>query len=240
MGFRGLKAFWLFKLIPGLLEFADLFSSRICFFCKKKTADTKNSYYCDDCYQAELLNVDSGLKISAQQNIFFAMRYREANRFLMRQFKYRYPHQVSFWAQVLEDFLLENKLLNKSEKIYLVAVPMHPTKLKQRIYNQSDLLASLLKEKLKRRSFHAQVLNDFCLRKKNTVALFSKNATERQEILKDAFAVKNIDLPDASESVLLVLDDIATTGITLRKTYEAIAEKHQFGRLILLAVTANN
>lgn len=91
---------------------------------------------------------------------------------------------------------------------YIIPVPLHPRKLKQRGYNQSRQFAEGLAEKLNK---PIDTVN--LIRLKHTDTQTKKSRFSRYENMKDVFAVRDT-AKFAGKHVLLV-DDIITTGSTL-------------------------
>jgi len=98
----------------------------------------------------------------------------------------------------------------------LVPVPLHPTRQRQRGYNQSDLLARELGAYLCR-----PVVTDVLVRTKTTAPQVELNAQERRANVRDAFRCTGADL--SGKRVLLV-DDVCTTGSTLESAGVALRE----------------
>jgi ComF family protein len=88
----------------------------------------------------------------------------------------------------------------------IMPVPLHPARLKERGYNQSELLASQLGQLLQ-----LPVNSTKLQRIKKTEAQVGLGAGERQKNVAGAFAVKTT-LQDQS---ILLIDDVCTTGSTL-------------------------
>lgn len=94
------------------------------------------------------------------------------------------------------------------EADHIIPVPLHPKKLKQRGYNQSELFARGLSE-----SMRATVNTSDLRRRQFTTTQTRKSKFERWENVEDTFEL----LPNhglANKHVLLV-DDVITTGATL-------------------------
>jgi len=89
----------------------------------------------------------------------------------------------------------------------IVPVPLHPTRQRQRGYNQSVLLARELGVALAR-----PVVEDVLMRTKATAPQVELNALERRANVQDAFQCASSAL--SGKRVLLV-DDVCTTGCTL-------------------------
>ncbi|MFH1213323.1 MAG: ComF family protein [Candidatus Neomarinimicrobiota bacterium] len=111
----------------------------------------------------------------------------------------------------------------------LVPIPLHPIKLRERGYNQSEAIARGLGHTLE-----IPVEIGLLKRIKNTVTQTKLNAAERQANMQTAFTIKNNRSIDPECTVILV-DDVFTTGATLGS---AAAAFHQVGMRRIMAVTA--
>lgn len=89
----------------------------------------------------------------------------------------------------------------------VIPVPLHPRRLQQRGYNQSELLARTL-------AAHSPltVLVGRLERQRDTPAQVNLNAWQRQINMRDAFLWRGTEPPPAR---VLLLDDVLTTGATL-------------------------
>jgi len=92
----------------------------------------------------------------------------------------------------------------------LVPIPLHPMRARKRGYNQSLLLANGLAKR-----FDLTVAD--CLsRVKNTVPQVGLSQKERQENIKDAFALKSgVNMQDVAQ--VFLIDDVVTSGATLKE-----------------------
>lgn len=98
----------------------------------------------------------------------------------------------------------------------IVPVPLHRKRQKKRGYNQSVLLAKQIGNILK-----IPVYEDFMKRVKNTRPLKNLNPFERQNNLKKAFIIpKN----DVKLKIVLIVDDIYTTGSTIDEMATVLKE----------------
>jgi competence protein ComFC len=96
----------------------------------------------------------------------------------------------------------------------VVPVPLHPTRLRRRGYNQAALLARELGAEIDR-----PVEENVLKRIKATAPQVDLNARERQENVRNAFEA--VDASLAGKRVLLV-DDVRTTGSTLESASSAL------------------
>jgi ComF family protein len=91
----------------------------------------------------------------------------------------------------------------------LLPVPLHPSRLRERGYNQALELARPLA-----RALGVPLRTDLLQRVRATSAQSELDAVERRRNLRGAFAVaKEVDLP----THIAIIDDVMTTGTTLRE-----------------------
>lgn len=90
----------------------------------------------------------------------------------------------------------------------VVPVPLHPTKEKQRGYNQCDYIAQGVGEAMKKR-----VISDNLYRKKYTATQTRKNRYERWQNVEGIFGIRRPE--EFERKHILLVDDVVTTGSTL-------------------------
>jgi ComF family protein len=98
----------------------------------------------------------------------------------------------------------------------IVPVPLHPKREYQRGYNQAALLAEALG-----RETGIRVYQDYILRTRYTQPMKTLSAPERQNNLKKAF---KIGRDDVKLKVIIVIDDIYTTGSTIDAVAKVLIE----------------
>lgn len=133
-------------------------------------------------------------------------------------YTFKYPPYLSDLRDCLTELFYEG--LIQKEQFYtcftnqsvFVPVPLHVSKLRKRGYNQAEKLAGGLASK-----FEIPVI-DCLARVKNTKTQIGLTKEERQENLKDAFALKKefFQQMKTVKQVYLV-DDVSTSGATLRE-----------------------
>lgn len=99
---------------------------------------------------------------------------------------------------------------------FIIPVPLHAEKLKQRGYNQCDLLAKACGELL-----DLPVLSNALLRVRETAVQNNLSAAERQSNVAAAFACGEKAGQLAGKNIIL-LDDIITTGSTMQACAAAL------------------
>ena len=101
-----------------------------------------------------------------------------------------------------------------AEYDFVLSIPIHKKRLQERGFNQATLLANGIVE-----AKGVPILTDMLVRKRHTVAQSSLDREARQQNIVGAFEVRNPDI--ISGKRLLVIDDVFTTGATIR---EAVSE----------------
>ncbi len=143
-----------------------------------------------------------------------AGRYDDVLSLAVQRFKYQGDFNLDKpLARLLHDALRQT--LHDFRPDLLVAVPLHPTRLRHRSYNQALLLARSLGRRMQVPA-PARLL----LRTRPTPPQIGLKALERRRNLRGAFAVCG-DL--AGERILLI-DDVMTTGATARECSRTLLE----------------
>ncbi len=93
---------------------------------------------------------------------------------------------------------------------FILPIPIHKKRLRERGFNQATLLADGIAE-----AVGVPVLTDTLVRKRHTVAQSSLDREARQQNIVGAFEVRNPKLIRGKR--LLVIDDVFTTGATIRE-----------------------
>lgn len=160
--------------------------------------------YCAEC-RKRLRSYDRGYAV---------WEYNAEIRRSLADFKYHSRKEFADFYTAEAVRLYGQKMLREAPDVF-VPVPVHPSRRRQRGFNQAELLAKKLGEKLK-----IPVDNKCLIRVKKTVPLKELGARQRAVALKDAFWVRgNIKLP--YRHVMLV-DDIYTTGGTINECAKAL------------------
>ena len=119
-------------------------------------------------------------------------------------------------ARPLAQLLAERLVVEGVSAPWVVAVPLHPSRRRQRGFNQADLLAAEL-----RRILVVGAPGGELVRTRPTPPQVGKDRRTRHDNVKDAFLWRGLAL--AGEAVLVV-DDVATTGATLDACAKALRQ----------------
>ncbi|HWR35813.1 MAG TPA: ComF family protein [Clostridia bacterium] len=98
--------------------------------------------------------------------------------------------------------------------VLVIPVPLHASKLRQRGFNQSELIAEAALRHLERQSRIRYRRNLSALvRKRATESQVGMTREQRRANMRGAFAVGSLN--DIANSALLLVDDVFTTGATV-------------------------
>ena len=98
---------------------------------------------------------------------------------------------------------------------YIVPLPLHPKRIAQRGYNQSELISAEVSRQL---NIPLQTTNLY--RTRNNESQTQKNAEERKKNVEDLFAQHNPTLFE--NKTILLIDDVLTTGSTIISCCKAL------------------
>lgn len=125
---------------------------------------------------------------------------------LMHHFKYKGIQRIgTILGNIAGDQLKQNKKFAAID--YIIPVPLHKSRLKQRGYNQSKCFADGLAQKLN------ADLNDNLVRIRATETQTHKSRFLRFENMQEVFKVTRSE--ELANKRVLLVDDIITTGSTL-------------------------
>ena len=164
----------------------------LCIKCGKPQPDGVLCPGCVD-WQAEIDGIRS------------PFRFDGVIRQAVYQLKYRNLRALAApLAQLLGDYLVTNPVLGE----VLVSVPLHRKRLRERGYNQSDLLAKELG-----RLAHLTVVEDCLIRQCHAPPQArTSSVAERYSNVAGVFACRDDRLRDKR---VILIDDVATSGATL-------------------------
>lgn len=153
--------------------------------------------------------------------VFSSLVYTGVVKKLVYQFKYK-PYLTSL-KPLLTDFFYEG--LIQKERFYeliqqpalFVPIPLHDSKFRKRGYNQSQLLAKGLGQKLDIKVW------DCLERIKSTKTQVGLTQKDRAENIKGAFGLKKTFVTKIKKyNQIFLIDDVVTSGATLKEAAKVL------------------
>ncbi len=142
--------------------------------------------------------------------------YTDQTRPLVTRFKYSDQiHRLPAYANLLRQSGAE--LLARADAI--VPVPLHKSRLRQRKYNQSSLLAHAIAK-----PYNLPVWDGALLRTRNTPPQAGLDRDARQSNVKGAFGVNHAFADRLRGAHILLIDDVVTTGATVAVCAHALRQ----------------
>ena len=123
-------------------------------------------------------------------------------------YRLKYKHQA-FLADYLYKFMVTKYATLDWIIDYVIAIPLHPKRLKNRGYNQSQLLAKPFCKDLN------LTLLEVMTRVKDTPSQTRLGSRDRAKNMKDSFALTDKSL--IKDKNILLIDDVYTTGTTIEE-----------------------
>ena len=140
----------------------------------------------------------------------------------IKNLKYHlHPEDISEKLGKILSQTLNKNLTIPNRDLVLIPVPLHKKRLKERGFNQADLLLHEISRYQQPANLPAgrQASNQLTRTKHTVSQVKSKSRQKRLENLKDAFTVNQKLSP---HKTYILVDDIATTGSTLEECCQAL------------------
>ena len=150
-------------------------------------------------------------RLKALSRLRSAVAYEGPIELALQRFKYQGWRRL---AEPLALLLAERLMVEGLAAPWALAVPLHPVRLRQRGYNQAELLARELRVRLALREPPGELI-----RVRATPPQVGHDRRWRLQNVSGAFAWRGADLTGRS---LLLVDDVATTGATLEACATAL------------------
>ncbi len=179
-------------------------------------------------YLKELRKAEVNNELKTKNKIQYLALFNYKNKYVKNNIKTLknkgVQEVVDFFAGVLYDLLLDyiqNKaILQKNITVWLIPLPLHPTKYKERGFNQNLLITKILSDRLAEltNTLHAEKILKRIKKTKDQKGL---NKKERLLNVKGAFSAK---LPKnaSTDDLYIIIDDIITTGATMQEAQKTL------------------
>jgi ComF family protein len=184
--------------------------------CCEASIDTGARFICRDCYQKlekfEDIHPwkDEYTEKGVIDNSLSAFWFREQTEIqkLMHAMKYRKMKSIGklFGGEIGRRITSVNKM----KFDYVIPVPLHRAKVRERTYNQSDYIAAGIGE-----TIGAEVLRDTVKRTRFTKSQTRLDKPQRKENVSGAFEINPKQKDKITGKNIIVADDVITTGATI-------------------------
>lgn len=186
----------------------DYFFPPICGMC----GEINENYICNNCYENIkkikkcVINEYNNRNFSKHLYIF---RYEGIIR--NKIIEYKFEDKGYLYKMFAKIILSDKKTCNFIKKYdVIIPVPISKKRKKKRVYNQSELVANELAQKL-----NQDIWTDIIIKKKDNKPQSELNKLERIKNVEDIYEI-NKPIEVKNKKVLL-LDDIYTTGSTVNE-----------------------
>ncbi|MDM8142293.1 ComF family protein [Megamonas hypermegale] len=179
----------------------------------------KDGQWCESCLSEILRNKNLAYDAEVRRYISPIVavgKYDKGLKDLIHELKYQNDFAALPYIYTVLDRLDDEWQQFFADFDYVIPVPLHAEKLKRRGFNQVDRIFSPWAKA------HGLHYADILIRTKKTKSQYSLNPSERSINLHAAFALKK-DISVANAKCLL-LDDIFTTGSTLKNCAKVLKE----------------
>lgn len=196
------------------------------FLCKKclQTLDYSGVFDCPVCHKRSTdgQTCQGCQKKTYLDNEIAIFEYKESYLIakILHEFKYNFIEELKVLLGFFIDKFLEKNINYFSDIDFIISVPLHKKRYAERGFNQSDIIAQLLSEKLNKKFI------DALSRKKKTDQQAKLNREKRFENLENAFEIKKNLKIDLNNKTILLVDDVYTTGATLGECGKVLRENN--------------
>lgn len=182
----------------------------VCGICGK----LNNEFLCRKCEkmlknQSKFEIIENKYNSNFYDNHLYIFQYQGIIRKIILDYKF---NEKAYLYKTFVNFLLKDKKFFNILKTYdtIIPVPISKNRKKQRGYNQCLLLSKEISKILQIEN------NNNCLyKKKDIIPQSTLNKEEREQNIKGAYELKNIET--IKNKRILLIDDIYTTGSTLNE-----------------------
>ena len=204
----------------------------VCTQCKSEKNYEEMEFRCKLCgtklfTEEKICNKCNSKRIYYNELIYFA-EYKDFFKSKMLQYKfYDKKYLKHFFAQELSRYLVNIKV------DYITGVPITKKRLKERGYNQTNLIAKELGKIL-----NIVYVPDILVKIKETQHQSQLSKTEREVNVKNVFCLS--DTYDVKDKKILLIDDIFTTGSTVNECSKVLKQGQAKSVIVATVLKKNN
>ena len=187
----------------------SILAPTVCGICGKINSDglcPKCTKILEKCAKFEIINKNACMNF---ENLIYIFKYEGIIRKLILDYKF---NEKPYIYESFVNFILKNKKIFEILKSYdtIIPVPISKTRMKERGYNQSLLIAKKLSEDL-----NIELQTNCLIKTKNIVEQSKLNKEQREKNIQNVYELKNEQI--INNKKILLIDDIYTTGSTVNE-----------------------
>lgn len=190
-----------------------------------------NKYICPKCYYQIKNELKFEIVKEEKFKLYFIGHHENAIRKLLLKFKFS---DSAYLANLFIEILCKNNDFVQKIKQYdiIIPAPMHSENKKKRGYNQTELLAEEIERRLEIPCVSNVLVKDIQNKKQSQLG-----EKERKENVKNVYKLENEKL--IYNKKILLLDDIFTTGSTVKECIKTI-NKTKVKKIDALVIAKRN
>lgn len=190
----------------------------VCILCRDYVQFGHAALVCGRCWQdlpaCKSDAQNTGSRTKSVSSCHSMWQYNDAVEKIIHEMKFfRKRKLCRRVGEYLAELAVDEESLTSSDA--LVPVPLHRARLRERGYNQSELLAGAISDRI-----GLPVQADLVERVRRTKAQSQLSAAERQANVEEAFKV--LRPKQVQGKCLILVDDVMTTGATLNACADAL------------------
>ena len=141
--------------------------------------------------------------------LIYIFKYEGMIRKIILDYKF---NEKSYIYETFVNFILKDEKIFEKLQTYdtIIPVPISKTRMKERGYNQSFLIAKALGNKL-----NIHIETNCLIKTKNVIEQSKLNREERKQNIQNVYELKNKQI--LNNRKILLIDDIYTTGNTINE-----------------------
>jgi ComF family protein len=214
-------------LFQYLQNFSELLYPKLCGGCGNHLYENEE-VVCVYCRASLPLSSECDFENNASEKLFWGkvsitaaasflfFQKKSSTQHLLHQLKYQQKENIGEWLGEQFAYSLQSKGRFAEVEI-IIPIPLHPSRIKFRGYNQCDAIARGMASVLQ-----IPIVNGVLIRSVATQSQTKKNRFQRFENMESVFSLAQASTIKGKN--ILLLDDVLTTGATLVSAAQVLAK----------------